>query len=541
MDTRDRRCGVCGHLNPPTSEFCAECGLFLASIPATSLSRVRQTQFNLPDYLLVAREREREERRRRMTTETGDGVGLLWVGAIATLLALWFGGGIGLGAPAFLLGLLAILAGLWRLRRDTRNMARAGTATVIVSSVVLGAALAQTLGYAGSELPVAEPTITAPTPTPDPAEPVARLMVTEGVPMYRGNAARTGENPGPAPRDRPMLKWKAFVGGESYASPVVGTNTVYVATKAGSVVALDLASGAERWRVDVGDYVARSTPALDARTLYVAAGYALFALDSHTGHERWSKPLRFTGSCSPVVDSGMVYVATQEGHISAFVAATGEEVWHYRNDNLLFGSPAVAGGVVVIADEAGQVTAIDAASGREIWQKKAGGEAFATPAIADGTVYIATDKPEFVAFDLKTGRERWRREVGGISSPGLADGMVYLGGADQSLRALDARTGDERWSSALGYAIESSASISDAVVFVASGPTLYALDRKDGRTLWSHVTGGVVSADLAVVADMVVASSHDGYVYALAAAEKVPGAEGRLSKPGGGVLLQSGR
>jgi outer membrane protein assembly factor BamB len=530
MDTRDRRCGLCGHLNPPTAEFCAECGVFLASLPASGLARVRQTQFALPDYLLMAREREREERRLRMTTETGEGIGLLWIGAIAAILALWFGGGIGPGAPIFVAGLAALLFGLWRLRRDTRSMARAGTATVVVSSVVLGAALAQTLGFSGSQIDSPPAAIVAPTPTPDPVESTALAFSPETtVPMFRGNSARTGENPGPPPLERPIVKWKAFVGGEIYASPVVGADTIYVATKAGSVAALRLSDGAERWRTEVGDYIARSTPALDEDTLFVAAGYALLAIDAQTGQQRWTAPLRFTGSCSPVVAGDMLYVATQEGHVAAFAKETGEELWHFRNDSLLFGSPAVLDNVLVIGDEKGQVTALDAASGRELWQEIIGGEIFATPAVAEGTVYLVTNEPSIVALDLRTGREQWRSGVGGESSPATKDGVVYVGGDDQSLRALDGDSGEIRWSSPLGYVIESSATISEDAVFVASGPTINAIDREDGETLWTHVTGGDVTADLSIVAGMVIADSHDGYVYALGSAGPDDASAARLS------------
>src|SRR5215208_2503380 len=134
MDVRERRCGLCGHVNPPASEFCAECGVLLASVATLGLTRTRQTQFALPDYLLAAR--DREERRRRMATESGEGVGLVWIGAIAALLALWFGGATGIAAPVFTIGLLTVFLGILRLRRDDRNMARAGTATVVDSSVV---------------------------------------------------------------------------------------------------------------------------------------------------------------------------------------------------------------------------------------------------------------------------------------------------------------------------------------------------------------------------------------------------------------------
>jgi outer membrane protein assembly factor BamB len=517
MDGRERRCGSCGHLNPPTSEFCAECGDFLAAVSASGFARARQTQFALPDYLLVARERDREERRRRLALESGEGAGLLWLGATAAVLALWIGGGAGIGAPVFALGLLTALIGIWRLRRNPRNMARIGLGTVVLSSVVLGAALAQTLGYAGSPIIPSQQTASSPTPTPDPAETPALALAAGEVPMFRGNPARTGENPGPAPSERPALLWKSYIGGESYASPVVGNGVVFLATKGGSVAALDLGDGEERWRVDVGDYIARSTPALDDDTLFVAAGYVLLALDVETGQERWQVPMRFAGSCSPVVVDDTVYVSTQEGHVSAFAAGTGEELWHYRNRNLLFGSPAVSDGIVVIADEAGEVTALDATTGRELWQDVVGGEAFATPTIADGVVYVVTNEPSLVALDLQRGHERWRLGVGGESSPALGRDTIYLGGDDQSLRAIDLERGEVRWSSPLGYAIRSSATLSDSTVFIASGPTLNAVSRQDGRTLWTHVTGGEVTADLVIVADMVIASSHDGYVYALAA------------------------
>ena len=284
MEVRERRCGFCGQVNPPASEFCADCGVLLASVASTGITRTRQTQFALPDYLLAARERDREERRRRMASESGEGVGLVWVGAIAALLALWFGGASGIAAPVFILGLLTVLIGFLRLRRDDRNMARAGTATVVVSSIVLGGALVQTLGFTGSQTSAPATMVALPTPTPDPAEvSVAASTLGAIVPMFRGNAARTGENPGPAPLERPVVKWKTFVGGESYASPVVGPNVVYVATKAGSLVALRMVNGSELWRVHVGDYVARTTPALSENTLYVAAGYTLLAVDAETG------------------------------------------------------------------------------------------------------------------------------------------------------------------------------------------------------------------------------------------------------------------
>ena len=516
METRPRRCVACSHMNPPTAEFCAECGEFLDRVTPGALARARQTQFTLPDYLLAAREREREERRRQLAYQTGQGIGVLISGALICGLALWFGGSSQPGLIGFGIGLLALLAGLWQLRRDTQNMARVGLAALTISSVVVGAALVQTIG------PIAAP---APTPAPlaiQPAMPVTPEAAPDEslagtMPMYRGNAARTGQNPGPGPTTRPLVAWKAFVGGESYASPVVGLGEVFVATKSGSVVALSLRDGKEQWSVDVDEYVARSTPAFDGETLFVTGGYAIVAIDGATGKETWRKSLRFAGSCSPVVDDDRVYAASQEGAITAFAKTTGEELWHYADGDLVFSSPALANDELIIADVSGQITALNAETGREVWQVRLKAEVHATPAIVGDRVFVTTTSPEIVVLDLATGGVVWRAEAGGPSSPAVADGTVYIGGEDQSVRALDAADGKERWSTPLGYPIASSPASAGDLIYIASGPTITALDAGSGKTVWGHVAGDIITADVAVIDGMVIASGHDGYVYALRA------------------------
>ena len=102
-----------------------------------------------------------------------------------------------------MLGVIALLFGLWRLRGNTHTLARVGTATTVVSSVVLAAALLQTLGYTDGRIAVPNRVVLKPEPTVDPAEAPEVIASDDVVPMYRGNAARTGQNPGPAPLSRP--------------------------------------------------------------------------------------------------------------------------------------------------------------------------------------------------------------------------------------------------------------------------------------------------------------------------------------------------
>ena len=280
----------------------------------------------------------------------------------------------GVGVPIFVVGLLVAFIGLWRLRGDTRNMARAGTATVVDffrRSRRSAGADAWLCGLRDCATETRCGAGDADTRSGRISGDVATDL--GAVPMFRGSAARTGENPGPAPvttTDGAVEDVRRRGDATRRRSSRTGSSTSRPRPVAWSLWHSPMARNAGE--PQVGEYVARTTPAIDAGTLFVAAGYTLLAVDAATGQQRWSVPLRFAGSCSPVAVDGRVYVATQEGHVSAFESEHGDEVWHYRNDNLLFASPALDAGVVVIGDEAGMVTAINAGTGREMWQKACG-------------------------------------------------------------------------------------------------------------------------------------------------------------------------
>jgi outer membrane protein assembly factor BamB len=113
--------------------------------------------------------------------------------------------------------------------------------------------------------------------------------------------------------------------------------------------------------------------------------------------------------------------------------------------------PAVAGGTVYIASDDGTVTALDAATGRLRWtytprswissELGTGWETYVVsgPAVAGGTVCISGDGTVF-ALDAATGRLRWTHTTADAvaSSPAVAGGTVYIGGQDGAVFALDA-------------------------------------------------------------------------------------------------------
>jgi len=509
-----RTCPVCGTANRSENGFCIGCATPLpAEARPVSWMASSQTQFSLPDYLRQDAERQR---RRKLAAE-GAGSGLIWTGFPLAAGALFWSSGSTLGNLLIATGLLLIVGGFWRMRHDRRAFARAGLGTAVVGAIALGVVLAQLFDAPLLGERAGGPRLAAPLPTahPDWLSPPAQEGPAASVAMLGGGPDHTGEQAGPGPIGKPHLRWRSDIGGELYSSPAVVDGTVFLGTKSGFLAALDVRSGDERWRADLGGYIVRASPAVADGTVYVGAGYALFALDATTGREEWRLSTRFAGSSSPVVAQGVVYAATQEGHVYAVDARTGEERWHVQAEGLIFASPAVSDNRVFAGTDDGHLYAIAADTGRRLWDFAVGGEIYASASVVDSTVYVSSTARKLHAIDVSTGEERWQAEVGGDASPAVVNGVVFVGGTDGGLHALDAATGHARWLFPTGHPIEVGPAVVDDTIYVGSGPTLYAVDIARGSSRWAYPIDDTISAAPAVLNGTIYIGSHDGFLYAI--------------------------
>jgi outer membrane protein assembly factor BamB len=78
-------------------------------------------------------------------------------------------------------------------------------------------------------------------------------------PEYHQNPARTGVGPGSLPLTSPREAWRNTVDGDVYASPLIVSGHVLVATENNTVYSLDLFSGAVVWKEHLGDPVDAAT------------------------------------------------------------------------------------------------------------------------------------------------------------------------------------------------------------------------------------------------------------------------------------------
>jgi outer membrane protein assembly factor BamB len=140
--------------------------------------------------------------------------------------------------------------------------------------------------------------------------------------------------------------WDRFDGGERWrlagpdstgiqASPVVGDGLVYMANASSQVMAVEPATGVERWRHTLldgagnWDYAVMATPALAGGLLVVPTMLDdLVALDAATGAERW----RLRAGDGALHDA---HARTRSASFPSPPIATGDVVWSAGGDGLL--------------------------------------------------------------------------------------------------------------------------------------------------------------------------------------------------------------
>jgi outer membrane protein assembly factor BamB len=219
----------------------------------------------------------------------------------------------------------------------------------------------------------------------------------------------------------------------------------------GALVALDEA-GTERWRWAPG--VQRvSAPAIAENTAYVTAGtHSLVAIDLATGEEEARAELGVTASLfAPAIEGSVAYVPCRGPHLLA-MGLDGELRWRFEakdNPNVwLDKSPLVTDERVFAVQSDGVALALHVEDGSLAWRADAGParKSLSLPA-TDGTRLFIGARDGVHALDLADGREVWHfptdRRV--EAAPMVHAGVVYATCHDHCLYALDAASGKELW------------------------------------------------------------------------------------------------
>lgn len=251
------------------------------------------------------------------------------------------------------------------------------------------------------------------------------------------------------------LLWKHAVGGQLYGGAVADAERVYAASEQKVVVALDRATGDERWRRDL-DGLVYAAPRLVGDNLLVGTGDTgtVYCFAAATGEERWRFPLGARMGSGMEVADGMVYLPSFDSHLYAVEIATGLLRWQFVAAGAIDSRPLAAGDRLYLKLGNDIIYALRRADGELLWQSGGNGaDPPATPtnwsalALAGERLLYGSLDARLHAVSESTGRDLWM--TGPTSDrpapPTPAGELGYAGGKDGCLEVIDLASGRMVW------------------------------------------------------------------------------------------------
>lgn len=396
--------------------------------------------------------------------------------------------------------------------------------------------------------------------------------------------------PPPAAPLSPRLaeRWATPVGGHLLsARPAIAGGIVYVTVTDlgeghGSIVALDLATGAIRWRQSMTAQTRGGVAVVDGVVVVPVIDGTIVGLDARTGRQLWSHVLR--PGTPPEAQATFASVAASEGEaiighqreLAVLDVRDGHARWQtdpvpIGENSQSLAAAAIGDGFVVGTFNRlfGGVRAWDLASSTPMWQLESEDTIGinATPVIGDHTLFIVNAADQVTALELGTGVVKWRARLDDagfewgnatIATPAYAQGILIVPTLYRDVVALDATTGAELWRHAAlpgplrtthyrgaheeGY--ESSPIIDGETVWIAdTSGELAALDLRTGAPKARLDVGAPVLAGLATSGPWLVVASFDGTVHGYATppvtSTPAPAHGCAVATPGTGALVVS--
>ncbi|MDP2317866.1 MAG: PQQ-like beta-propeller repeat protein [Acidobacteriota bacterium] len=306
-------------------------------------------------------------------------------------------------------------------------------------------------------------------------------------------------------------------------------STAFVPLKGGQLVAVDLDSGAVRWRLDVATPF---TPATGDGLVFTITEATIEARDALTGATRWQAPLPGGAAVPLYWDTGWLLASTPNGDLAAFRAADGQLVWRQALGSALAAAPAPALDRLFLPLADNRLVSVLLATGETTWSRKLGARITGLLALEDQLVFGTTAK-DVVSVNLSSGRERWTWRVGGDVSglPAADEHRIYFAARDNVLRAVDRKNGNLRWNASLPSRPSGSPlPLPNQVLMPLVSKAIAGFDLETGKPTVTVEAAGEIGLqpffrrDARVTAVRLVTVSRDGHLQGFAQRfEPVPG------------------
>lgn len=277
-------------------------------------------------------------------------------------------------------------------------------------------------------------------------------------------------------------------------------NTAYVADNQ-AIYGIDLKVGGDQLATYPAEAIRGATyfhapVLLDSETMLIGAYnnkiYTIDLVDGSSAEFFTEAKNRWVGA--PLLVDDVLYAPNSNGNIYA-LTTDGETLWTFETDAAIWATPVYADGRLFVASQDHHLYAVNANTGDEIWDLDLGASAVGSPALAeDGTLYIGTFGSEVFAIDSQGGSTLWRlnTEDWVWGSPLIeSDGMLYVTDMGANLYAIDPATETIVWQKQVdtGSSITGSPLLYNDALFVVTRSGVIASYDLQGERLWKEELG----------------------------------------------------
>lgn len=289
--------------------------------------------------------------------------------------------------------------------------------------------------------------------------------------------------------------WDYPTGESVVVSVAADTDNVFVAFGNGTVKALGLKDGRDRWSADLGGRISSNIVDLADRILVVTSSIeangtggessTVRALSKETGLTLFSAKVPGAKKTYLVVGSDAIVALGSTGSVTG-LTLDGKPRWNFAMSSELAADPFTLRGGITIPLLDKSIQQIGFTNGETISKHNGGSVPMAIAADRDGRFYIGDERGRVYSTDADSGSINWKFKTGGrVEHIVVGDDRVYAASVDNFIYSISTDKGSVVWKKRLPARIDGRPLLWESMLVVSSfGESSAAIiDAKDGKTI----------------------------------------------------------
>ncbi len=331
--------------------------------------------------------------------------------------------------------------------------------------------------------------------------------------------------------------WSANVGkaGDYSFMPAVVGNTVYVASRDGTVTSLE--NGKVVWKINAGQPLSAGVGANGRLVVVATAKGDVLAFSVENGKALWQAKVSSEVLAAPVVGDDGVAVKSGDNRVHLLDSGDGGKKWVYQRSTPPLsvrgsGVPVFADRYIFVGYPGGKLVALSVQNGAPVWEGAVAlpkgateldrvADIVASPVVDGRQICAVAFQGRVACFDMgQGGAMTWSRDLSSVAGLTMDSRYVFVSDDKGVVYALDRQSGSSLWKQdKLKNRRLSAPIVHRGLVTVADAEgIIHFISREDGSFAARQKTDGTpVRAPLQMLGTAVLVQTSGGYLSAIEA------------------------